>query len=283
MKSTPKQIVMDKDVFQGTDQAIICEFAKSHFLILPDVLLYECLTDPERESALLRRFEQVISAGAYVCPSVKTILFKEAKKLSPYRYLPDMKLTTDIRISIEKNLNFIDSDSIQQIYNKQCEKAEIRLESAPKTVETIASHEPKLLEEARKYQDNRAKRFMLWVETVTSNDIHKLVIEKLGYLTETPERFCLWDEWITWHYFCLICVIYLEYTFLKIIQGEAPSLKKAENDCQDIGYVSYLALVDGLITRDKKLVKPVAIAAFPDKDVFSNLEEVPDEYLCHWD
>jgi len=36
------------------------------------------------------------------------------------------------------------------------------------------------------------------------------------------------------------------------------------------------------LTRDKKVVEPLARAAFPEKDVFSNLDEVPDEYLCNW-
>jgi len=39
---------------------------------------------------------------------------------------------------------------------------------------------------------------------------------------------------------------------------------------------------DGLLTRDKKLVTPLAQAAFPEKDVFFSLDEVPDEYLCNW-
>jgi hypothetical protein len=30
------------------------------------------------------------------------------------------------------------------------------------------------------------------------------------------------------------------------------------------------------------LVKPLAQAAFPDKDLFLSLDEVPEEDECHW-
>ena len=282
MKSVPKQLVIDKDVFQGTNQAALCKFAKNHFLILPDVLLYECLTSPENKDILKHRFEKVILAGAYVCPRVQAIVFKEAQKLSPFVFLPDLEMTTDIRVSIRQKNIFFDSRYIQEIYEKHCQGAQILLDAAPKTVEKIASQEPEILEKARKYQGKRTERFRLWVETVTSRNIHELAIEKLGHLTDSPERFCLSNEWITWHYFCFVCVIYLEYTFLRTMQGENPKLVKAEHDCQDIEYVTYLSRADGLLTRDKKLSKPIANAAFPDKDVFSSLDEVPEDYICNW-
>jgi len=58
--------------------------------------------------------------------------------------------------------------------------------------------------------------------------------------------------------------------------------KRAEHDYQDMEYVLLLSRADAILTRDKKLVKPLAEAAFPDRDVFFDLDEVPDEYVCHW-
>ena len=282
MKSVPKQLVIDKDVFQGTNQAYLCKFAKSHFLILPDVLLYECITSPEKKDILQQRFARVMLAGAYVCPPVTAIVFKEAQKLSPYAFLPDLKMTTDIRASISKRSISFDSRYIQEIYEKHCQGAQTLLDASRNTVEKIASQEPDILEKARKYQGNRTERFRLWVETVSCNDIHKLAIEKLGHLTDSPERFCLSDEWITWRYLCFVCVIYLEYTFLRTVRGENSKLILAEHDCQDIEYVTYLSRADGLLTRDKKLARPIANVAFPDKNVFSSLDEVPKDYVCNW-
>ena len=282
MTVMPKQLIIDKVVFEGTNTNKLCAFAENHFLILPDVLLYECLTTPKKNNILSHRFEQVMLAGAYVCPPIKTILYKEAHNLSPYGFLPDLKMTTYIRKTIKKNNTFFNSTYIQNMYEKHCKSAQILLDSAPKTAEKITAQEPKVLREAKQYQANRSERFKLWVETVMCEDIHKLVIQKLGHLADSPEKFCLSDEWITWYYFCFVSVIYLEYSFLRTVQDETPKLIKAEHDCQDIEYASYLSRVDGLLTKDKQLVTPVAKAAFPDKDVFSSLDEVPDEYLCHW-
>jgi len=282
MKLVQKQLVIDKDVFQGTRRATLCQFVKNHFLVLPEVLSYECLTDPENKSVLKRRFEQVMSAGAYICPSAKRIVFREGRELSPCQFLPDLKMTTDIRGAIRKKRDFFDSHLLHKTYEERCKSASILIDSAPKTVEKIAAHDPGVLVRAKKYQASRSKRFALWVETVTKENIHDLVIEKLGYSTQSPGKFCLSNEWATWYYCSLLCVIYLEYTFLRTVQDEAPDWIKAEHDCQDIEYVTYLLLADGLLTRDKKLIIPVAKAAFPEKDVFSSLDEVPKEYMCNW-
>ena len=69
---------------------------------------------------------------------------------------------------------------------------------------------------------------------------------------------------------------------MRTIGGENPKLLQAEHDCQDIEYVTYLARADGLLTRDKRLAIPIANIAFPDKDVFSSLDEVSEEYICNW-
>ena len=70
--------------------------------------------------------------------------------------------------------------------------------------------------------------------------------------------------------------------WVPVFLGEIPKLIQAEHDCQDIEYATYLSLADGLLTRDKKLVTPVAKVAFPDKDVFSNLDELSEDYICNW-
>ena len=54
--------------------------------------------------------------------------------------------------------------------------------------------------------------------------------------------------------------------------------KHISNDVFDIFYVSHLLHADGLITNDKDLMKPLALAAFPHKDVFSSIDDVPCRY-----
>ena len=50
------------------------------------------------------------------------------------------------------------------------------------------------------------------------------------------------------------------------------------NDIFDIFYVSHLSQAGGLITGDKKLMRPLAMAAFPGKDVFGSINEVHPSY-----
>ena len=97
MTVMPKQLIIDKDVFVGTKHDDLCNFAKNHFLILPEVLLYECLTTQRNQENLLDRFRQVLLAGACICPNIKSIINKEAKELSPYGSLVDLTNTEEIR------------------------------------------------------------------------------------------------------------------------------------------------------------------------------------------
>ena len=53
------------------------------------------------------------------------------------------------------------------------------------------------------------------------------------------------------------------------------------NDIFDIFYVSHLSQADGLVTGDKKLEQPLATAAFPKKDVFNSIYDVPYRYCTH--
>ncbi|GAG33142.1 unnamed protein product, partial [marine sediment metagenome] len=50
------------------------------------------------------------------------------------------------------------------------------------------------------------------------------------------------------------------------------------NDIFDIYYVSHLSQADGLVAVDKRLVQPLAKAAFPSKDVFGSINDVPYRY-----
>ena len=50
------------------------------------------------------------------------------------------------------------------------------------------------------------------------------------------------------------------------------------NDIFDIFYVSHLSQADGLVAGDKDLVQPLATVAFPEKDVFNSIYDVPDSY-----
>jgi len=72
----------------------------------------------------------------------------------------------------------------------------------------------------------------------------------------------------------------MEHAFLRQT-GDVSKIESFEHDIQDVKYVLLLSRADGLLTRDTGC-SCLAKAAFPEKDVFSSLDEVPYEYLCHW-
>jgi hypothetical protein len=88
------------------------------------------------------------------------------------------------------------------------------------------------------------------------------------------------DKWLNWQLLRLYFAWALEWAS-KRNQSEPSFQGNIENDFYDMEYISYLNNVDGILTKDDKLVLPLAKAAFPEKDVFVTLDEVSDEYLCH--
>jgi HEPN domain-containing protein len=75
----------------------------------------------------------------------------------------------------------------------------------------------------------------------------------------------------------MISVMHLEYRYLR----ESRPVDKIEHDLQDMEYVSLLSRADAILSTDR-LLCDLARAAFPEKDVFSSLAEVPDSYRCDW-
>jgi len=277
METTPKQLIIDKDVFQAAQTPELKKFARTHFLILPEVLLYECLTTDRDKDILLERFRQVMLVGGYICPPIKMIVRKEAENLTLYGYLPDLQMSLDMRKDIRKKSISFASNHVSTICEEHFEAAQSLLNSAKSTSTTLLDERPDVVKKARGYQADRFKRFELWIETVRANNIHELVIDKLGYLTNSPGKFCLSDDWVSWHYFCIVASVYMEHIFQAIVNERSFDLTSTEHDCEDAKYISYLSRADGILTNDKRLVQPLSQAAFPGKDIFSSLDEV----LCY--
>lgn len=79
-----KVLVFDKSVFQGTSRERVCKLARTHTLVVPYVLLVECLVSKDRDSLdLLNRIQQLIKAGAHYAQSPFKLCEEEKKTLSP--------------------------------------------------------------------------------------------------------------------------------------------------------------------------------------------------------
>ena len=149
----------------------------------------------------------------------------------------------------------------------------------------VAQDCPNWREEIRVFPPARPTRLRFILNLIATRfDIHDMAVRSLpSDGIKDRDQFCLSDGWMTWHRIRLTLAIVYEWWY-KNQTGTLPEEKEtyAEHDDQDMEYVLLLSRADAIITCDKKLVEPLAKAAFPKKDVFSSLEEVPESYRCDW-
>ncbi len=271
---TQKRILIDKCAFMAASLPQLRTLAASGSLVLPEVLWYECLTSDQSLDILKSRLLDVFRAGAYVCPSIETLIAWEAENLRPYGSI--VLGHEDCGVRLDQSM-----ESRRQRYDEFA----MQFTTVPKGFhEKLLSEDYQLLSDVRKWDSSkrsRTDRLRRWVETVDGEDMHQWSYSLFAGITESPRRFCLSADWIAWHFLRMAGAIMLEQTFLTHCGGGSGK-REAEHDLQDIFYVTLLCRVDGLLTMDKKLVEPLARAAFPEKDVFSSLEEVPKSYRCDW-
>ena len=275
-KSIGKKIIIDKTVFQGTLAENLIEFAQSHFLILPDALLYECLTTDENKDRLLDRFRKVILAGGKICPSRNEIIHAEAELLSPYGDLIDSHKTFEIRETFRNNKKPYNLTTVKERYSKEIEFSRYIINSAKSFFDEVKQKNFELYETSRKVdtsKETQLGRLENQAIFFNSQDMHLASTKIFKEITNKPDRFCLSDEWISWH-FLRLCFIYLSDKFLIMHNdGSSPADEKIEHDIQDLTYVMLMCRAEVLLTNDNGL-ECLSKAAFPDKDVFSSIKEV---------
>ncbi len=88
------------------------------------------------------------------------------------------------------------------------------------------------------------------------------------------------EKWYTWQVIRLGYGWAIEWAGRRADTDDDALQSDISNDFHDMEYVASLSRADGLLTGDKSLVDPLARAAFPAKDVFSSLEDVPESYRC---
>jgi hypothetical protein len=284
MTPKPKQIVIDKDAFIGIDLDTLCEFAKHHFVLVSETLLYECATSPAlRRRRLLSRCRDLIQAGAYYCTRGIEFVEYELRQLEPHPpLLPNLTRTQRIRAGLMKEEQAFTVEQIEQISGIGANTAtRLFLETVASVRSQIPREHPDMVARLKALPQDRIRRLSAFVASVDTASMHELAVrsmprESLGDAT----KFCLSPGWITWQFFRLACVVANEYYYLDLTGG-VPGDTRAEHDYQDVEHVLLLSRADAIVTRDKKLVEPLARAAFPEKEVFSSLKEVPASY--RWD
>ena len=245
--------------------------------------MYECATTQEDKELMLDRCREMVLAGARVCRPLKTIVQHEAKTLAPYGHLVDPERNHEFRETFSVEPRPYNFEVFERRYKEDKAFASGILRQIDSCTDSLQTECPDVVAKVRQWdhsKKSRCDRLRAWVREVDSIDLHGAAIWLLPGITEHPQKYCLSDEWVSWQVTRVFLVWWLESNFQHQAGKEEKELK-IEHDWQDLTYVALMGGVDALVTRDKFL-RDLAQAAFPDKDVFSGLDEVPEEYLCHW-
>ena len=121
-------------------------------------------------------------------------------------------------------------------------------------------------------QNDLIGRFRKWLEVV---DRMKNEILEHGF--SDIARYIEMD-WYTWQMVRLFWAWGIEWACRRNYSGQSFEDRDISNDIYDIEYVAYLSHADGILTRDERLVQPLTKAAFPEKEVFVCIEDVPRCY-----
>lgn len=287
MTPRPKQIVLDKSAFiafKGRRFNTLCDFVEHHCLLICEVLLYECVTSPVfKDGCLLSLCQELLQAGAYFCSRSEDMMRWEGQHARPYpRHLADIEKTKNLRTSPLKADHAFNEDEIAA--KREVGYAFARtflVDNVCRLGDLGRANQPEGLPDRMEWPPERSNRLAAFARSTDGVSFTNLALSLApGDWVKDRERFCLTGEWMTWQYFRLVDVVLREYHYLWQIGG-SPGKERAEHDYQDLGYISLLSRADAIIARDKGMIE-LARAAFPEKDVFLSLEEVPDSYRCDW-
>lgn len=284
MLTRPKQIIIDKSAFISIGIDKLCDFAQNHLLLACDTLMYECATTTEQKPRdMLQRYKRIIQAGAYYCSCSVTYIQSEGKSYCPYSwFLPDLDATEQIRTGKARLENVLDSTVPEEVFQSNCKIAQAMfVDLSDKLKRGIDSKQPEVGKEIKSLPSDRLARLQKLFGQIDTSDLHNMVVDSvLKDWIKNETKFCLSSEWISWQFVRLNYIIVWDYYYSRQMGG-MPGNRMAEHDYQDMEYALLLSRADGLLTKDKKLSE-LAKAAFPKKDVFSSLEEIPEDYVCHW-
>ena len=273
-----KLLIIDKSVFHGTSTHHLAEFVKNHRVILPFAMVAECLMSKTRATDLLQRFQACVKSGAIVGMGLTNVLNIEKQTCTPITSVVDEQATTAIRSAF-----FTTDSDFLSLEAQQCEKTYRPQYDRLRDMglkHFINVEKKKGL--ADKFQESYLntpfeERLEQWLRVI---DMSKMSIFSY-FFPEYSKHLDL--DWFTWHYIRLHYAWGIEWVCKRSASGnsyEQRPIREISNDYWDIEYVVCLSRADGMLSRDDKLVKPLTKAAFSEKDVFSSIEEVTEDYRC---
>lgn len=281
MEKMPKFLILDKSVFEATQKSKLCCFASKYNLIVCDILFTECLTSNRvRKYNLLKSLQSLIRAGANCGSSVMVLIREEVQKLRPFKSIIEQSLTNRIRSEPTRTEEFFSQREIDEAYNQNFSCAKTVPMVAKLIKENSLLQHPWLQSEMKKRKASNEEHFGAAVDWADTNvyDAKKILFSNW---VKDLDNFCVSSEWISWHYLRRILILAHVYFWKDTGYGGAWGNRQLRKYYNDMEYVNFLCRADGLLTSDNDCAF-LAKLMFPEKDVFSNLNEVPAEYLCHW-
>jgi len=272
---TNKLLILDKSAFHGTEPSKLVRFVKCHHVILPHALCVECAIsqkgNPPKESKdpkrLMQKFLDVVKNGAYAGKSPSKIVEEERSRNATIESLVDMEETQIMRESM------LDEKSDLEKVRKEYDKA---FKSIIDCVHWWADKYYKNLVMKQLEKDFREEanegdlvgRLKKWLQAVDGmkDDIENFFGNKSNAVSKNGWEWQMRKLSLAWG---------IELASKRNKSGPSFENYDISNDIFDIFYVSHLLQADGLIGGDKKLVRPLAMAAFPEKDVFGSINDVP--------
>jgi len=274
-----KLLILDKSVFQGTARSELVRFVKCHRVILPHALCVECAIsqkgNPSKDSKdpklLTQKLLDVVKSGAYAGKSPGKIVEEEKSRNAAIESLVAMEETQMMREGI------LDAEADYEKAREECEKAfkptiDFVEQWADKYYKNIVMKE--LEKDFREEVDegDLVGRLGRWLQA-----IDKKKDNLLDHFLGSGSNAMSVDRW-EWQLLRLSLAWGTELASKRNKSGPSFENYDISNDIFDIYYVSHLSQADGLVAGDKRLVRPLATAAFPSKDVFSSIDDVPYRY-----
>ena len=274
----PRLLVIDKSIFHGFNDKKVCTFVKDYNVVLPYALAVECLISKNQRSGknpvlLLRRFDGAIKAGAKMGYSSSKLFQAEKMTLCPAKAAVDESSTKQFRNGILKtNPDFIKQEA--EDCRKSFEPIIEKLSGLAKTFYKNLCKEglqKKVLKEAnQKDIVDHLKNWIQATEPQMKDVLNKCFSEQIGSHADA--------NWFTWQWSRLAFAWAIEWACKRNQSGPSFENHDISNDLYDIEYVAYLSRADGLLTGDEELVMPLAKAAYPQKDVFDDINNIPQSY-----
>ncbi len=263
-------IIVDKNVFQ-TQSAFqaLTNLTSDHLVILPHVLLEECLTTEKYPGpiTLLEKAENLVKAGASVSLSLGRMFAIEKDTLQPLPSIIDETATTQVRSNTIRDFHLDLKKEAKECRN-YFEPIRQRVEELANAFWNTLSSKSYSTDWRQPGEDNvrtrRLRKFHRLFDSQMDQWLQKLLPTIHSHITK---------DWISRHILQAILVYGVEWAFKRNQSGPSYDDFDITNDVYDLEYLSCLCRSDVLISNDTPLVELVQ-AILPTKSIYNKVPDV---------